>query len=227
MHTEGLRGKSTGSQWERARAWHRGAVTPRGCCPGAVPEPPGAAVWLRQRNSRKAKRAYAGRHGHEGTGERGTGAQSRRCCTEITTKPALQPVHSLGMRTVPTASSLPAAPPQPGWGYRAPPARDTVPGALSHTGEAAQGQVVHSVCYSPQKCPVTIRTRLGLEPATPLPRCWPKSEQRGRVLILGKLHPKKRALTAVAWGHQMPSGLKGFNNSKVFVLGIIPLRSAT
>ena len=49
------------------RAWRHGAVTPQGCSPGTTPEPPGAAVCLRQFNSEKPKGAYA--RGHEGTRE--------------------------------------------------------------------------------------------------------------------------------------------------------------
>lgn len=51
------------------RAWHHGAVTLQGCSSGAMPEPPGAVVCLRQFNSRKPKGAYA--EGQEGMGEAG------------------------------------------------------------------------------------------------------------------------------------------------------------
>lgn len=42
------------------RAGWQGPVTPQGCSPGAMPEPPGATVCLRRFNSGKAKGAYAG-----------------------------------------------------------------------------------------------------------------------------------------------------------------------
>lgn len=48
---------------------------PQACSPGALPEPPGAAVYLRRFSSGQTKGAYAG--GCEGTGEWVAGAQSR------------------------------------------------------------------------------------------------------------------------------------------------------
>lgn len=210
------------------------AITLQGCSSGAMPEPPGAVVCLRQFNSRKPKGAYA--EGQEGMGERDAGPRSRWWCPEITIKLTLQAVcFFLWDENHPCSEFIPCGTPTTRMGLQG----KLCKAALSqervtrcHTmASQGRGRLCTLYAISP-KLPSESLPEFWAWFCNPSPTLLAKISAEQTCSDLGEIRPpQKRALPAIAWGtgrgQQMPSGLKGFNNSKVFDLAIIPLHSAT
>lgn len=128
-----------------------GAVTAQGCCPGAAPEPPGAAACLQQCNSRKERGAYAGTHGHEGMGERGTGTRKQVVMdrnnhrAEFTARPLC------GVANWPHCKFIPCSTPTARMGLQGTPCKSHCPRSpVTHQSGSTETGCALCVLFSPK-----------------------------------------------------------------------------